>query len=70
MNGDHLLEIRIQGHLDDGRSAWFGGMTVIRTTDGETILRGLVADQAAVWGLLARVRDLGLPLLAVQVTRA
>ncbi len=70
MNGDHLLEIRIKGHLDDARSAWFGDMTVTRTTNGETILRGVVADQAALWGLLARVRDLGLPLLAVQVTHA
>ena len=58
-------EIRLGGRLDDRWAAWFDGMTLTREGDGTTRLHGPVADQAALHGLLGRVRDLGLPLLAV-----
>ncbi|HET6533380.1 MAG TPA: hypothetical protein VFH03_22565 [Actinoplanes sp.] len=58
-------EIRIDGHLDERWSAWFAGLTVIREDDGTTTLRGAVTDQAELHGVLARIRDLGAPLLAV-----
>ena len=56
-------EIRVKGHLDDARSAWFDGLALTRTEDGETVLAGDLPDQAALHGALAKVRDLGLPLL-------
>ena len=58
-------EIRIKGHLDARWAAWFEGLTITREDNGETRLRGLVVDQAALHGLLRKVRDLGLPLLSV-----
>jgi hypothetical protein len=58
-------EIRLQGRLDQRWAAWFDGMTVTPDVDGTTVLRGPVVDQAALHGLLARLRDLGLPLLSV-----
>jgi hypothetical protein len=60
-----LYEIRIQGQLDDRWAARFEGMTLTRTDHGDTLLTGPVADQAALHGLLRRVRDLGMPLLSV-----
>jgi hypothetical protein len=57
--------IRIQGRLDQRWSSWFDGMSVTRGEDGSTVLRGRVGDQAALHGLLQRVRDLGLTLLEV-----
>ena len=59
-------EIRIRGHLDDRWSAWFDGLTVAAEAEGETTLSGLIRDQAALHGVLAKVRDLGLPLIAVN----
>ncbi len=59
-------ELRIKGHLDEAWSEWFDGLVIIHENDGETILRGPVSDQAALHGLLAKVRDLGLELLAVN----
>jgi len=58
-------EIRIKGHLDNRWANWFEGLTITREDNGETRLRGLVVDQAALHGLLRKVRDLGLPLVAV-----
>jgi hypothetical protein len=58
-------EIRLGGRLDARWAAWFDGMTLTDTDDGRTLLTGPVADQAALHGLLRKVRDLGLPLLAV-----
>ncbi len=58
-------EIRFQGHLDPKWAPWFDGFTLDPQADGVTVLRGSVADQAALHGLLARLRDLGLPLLGV-----
>jgi hypothetical protein len=60
-----LYEIRIKGHLDDGWATWFEGLTVTLEANGETLLTGPVVDQAALHGLLRKVRDLGMPLLAV-----
>ena len=58
-------EIRITGHLDDRWAAWFDGMTLDRCDDGTTVLTGLLVDQAALHGLIQRVRDLGIPLVSV-----
>jgi hypothetical protein len=60
-----LYEIRIKGHLDARWSDWFDGLSFTHASDGTTILHGHVADQAALHGLLAKVRDLGLPLVSV-----
>jgi hypothetical protein len=59
--------IRIREQLDPAWSAWFDGLTVVKEADGNTLLAGLVVDQAALHGILMRVRDLGLTLLAVNV---
>jgi hypothetical protein len=58
-------EIRVKGELDTRWQSWFEGMT-ITVADDETIIRGTVADQAALHSLLTRIRDLGLPLIAVN----
>jgi hypothetical protein len=59
-------EIRVRGVLDDHWSAWFDGMQLSSDQPGQTTIAGPVADQAALHGLLAKVRDLGLPLLSVR----
>ena len=59
-------EIRVEGVLDDRWSAWFDDLEVTSDAGGQTIIAGPVADQAALHGLLAKVRDLGLPLLALR----
>jgi hypothetical protein len=61
-----LYRVHVRGHLDDGWSDWLDGFAVERHDDGTTVLVGPVVDQAALHGLLARIRDLGLPLLAVN----
>jgi hypothetical protein len=58
-------EIRLKGHLAPRWAAWFDGLTLTHERDGTTRLAGPVADQAALYGLLHKVRDLGLPLLSV-----
>jgi hypothetical protein len=58
-------EIRLTGRLDAHWAAWFDGLTVSHETDGTTVISGPIADQAALHGLLQRVRDLGLPLVSV-----
>ena len=63
-------EIRIQGRLDDRWSTWLDGLTLSHTHDGTTVLRGLITDQAALHGLLNKLRDIGLPLLSVERTDA
>jgi hypothetical protein len=60
-----VYQIRIKGHLGDQWSDWFGGLTINLESNGETLLTGPVADQAALHGLLRKVRDLGLPLVSV-----
>ena len=58
-------EIRIRGHLTDRWADWFEGMSLTRESDGTTLLQGHVVDQAALHGLLSKVRDTGLPLVSV-----
>ena len=58
-------ELRIEGHLAERWSTWFDGLAVIHKDDGTTVLRGVVVDQAALHGLLARVRDLGATLISL-----
>ena len=60
-----LYEIRVKGHLDDRWVNWFGGLTITLEESGDTLLTGQVVDQAALHGLLKRVRDLGMPLISV-----
>jgi hypothetical protein len=59
-------ELRVQGVLEPHWSAWFEGLRVTSDQPGQTTIAGPVADQAALHGLLAKVRDLGLPLLSVR----
>ncbi|MDQ6754602.1 MAG: hypothetical protein M3017_14680 [Actinomycetota bacterium] len=58
-------QIRLQGHLDSHWATWFDGLTLTTESDGTTIISGPVADQAALHGLLQKVRDVGLPLVSV-----
>ncbi len=61
-----IYQIRVKGNLDRKWSDWFDGLTIMPQADDETLLTGPVADQAALHGLLAKFRDLGLPLLSVK----
>jgi hypothetical protein len=67
-DGRGCYEVRLAGQLDPHWSAWFGGMTLTHEDDGTTSLRGVVADQAQLHGVLGRVRDLGVTLLSVHRT--
>ena len=58
-------EIRLKGHLEARWAAWFDSLCLTPESDGTTVIRGSVIDQAALHGLLSKVRDLGLPLIAV-----
>ena len=59
------VEIRVQGCIDENWSTWFAGLSISHNESGETILTGKVKDQAALYGVLGMLRDLGLPLLSV-----
>jgi len=59
-------EIRLKGHLDESWADWFEGLTFTHESDGSTTLTGENIDQAALHGLLKKIRDLGLPLLSVN----
>ena len=61
-----VYEIRIKGHLGSQWTDWFEGLTITLEEDGDTLLTGPVIDQAALYGLLKKVRDLGLPLVSVS----
>jgi hypothetical protein len=58
-------QITVKEYLDDGWSAWFDSLTISHTAGGATTLTGAVRDQTALYGLLARLRDLGLTLIAI-----
>jgi len=60
-------QLRVDGHIDDHWATWFDNLTLTHESDGTTTLRGSVPDQAALHGLLAKVRDLGVPLISVDV---
>lgn len=62
----YRYEIRVQGHLDQRWSEWFDGLMISYDTDDNTVLRGPLVDEAALHGVLIKVRDLALPLLAVS----
>jgi len=61
-----LNQIRIRGHLDGKWSDWFGGLSIIFEENGDTLLTGPIVDQAALHGLIRKVRDLGISLLSVN----
>jgi hypothetical protein len=61
-----VYQIRIKGHLGREWTDWFGGLTITLEDNGDTLLTGAVVDQAALHGLLRKVRDLGAPLLSVS----
>ena len=59
-------QIRIKGHLGREWTDWFGGLAITQEDNGDTLLTGLIVDQAALHGLLRKVRDLGMPLVSVS----
>jgi hypothetical protein len=64
LNQPMVYQIRIKGHLGRNWTHWFGGLTITLEDNGETLLTGPVVDQAALHGLLRKVRDLGMPLIS------
>jgi len=64
--GPQLYEIRFTGHLDPSRAQMFEGMRMVQEPGGATVLAGPLLDQAALHGVLNRIRDLGLPLISVR----
>jgi hypothetical protein len=65
-NQHPCYEIRFKGHLDDRWTSWFEGLIITLEDNGDTLLTGPVVDQAALYGLLKKVRDVGLPLVSVS----
>jgi len=62
----YRYEIRVQGHLDQHWSAWFAGLAITYDDEDNTVLHGFLVDEAALHGVLIKIRDLSLPLLAVN----
>ncbi|GAP13580.1 hypothetical protein LARV_01335 [Longilinea arvoryzae] len=65
-NQQPCYEIRLKGHLDSQWKDWFSGLTITLEENGTTLLSGPLADQAALHGLLKKVRDLGMPLVSIS----
>ena len=65
-----VYQITVKGHLDSQWSAWFDNMLITNEANGEAVLCGPLADQSALYGVLAKIRNLGLPLLAVTTVAA
>jgi hypothetical protein len=66
LNHSAVYQIRLRGHLGSQWTDWFGGLTISLESDGDTVLTGPVIDQAALHGLLKKVRDLGMPLVSLM----
>ena len=64
----HIYEIRVKGHLDTSWADWMGGLAIVHQPNGETLLVGSLPDQAALHGVLNRLRDLGIPLISVTTS--
>ncbi|MDQ3811538.1 MAG: hypothetical protein M3336_14740 [Chloroflexota bacterium] len=62
-------QIRIKGHLGRQWTDWFGGLAIALEDNGDTLLTGLIVDQAALHGVLRKVRDLGMPMVSVSTRR-
>ena len=60
------IEIRVKGHIDERWSEWLDDLTITHADQDETVLTGSIVDQAALYGLVAKLRDLGLPLLSLS----
>jgi hypothetical protein len=69
MDAPACYEIRVEGHLSTSWSSWFEGLEIRHQAGGETVLLGTLPDQTALHGVLMRIRDLGLPLVAVNRTK-
>jgi hypothetical protein len=63
----HQVQIRVKGQIDERWSEWLDGLTITHTGADETVLTGSILDQSALYGLISKLRDLGLPLLAVNL---
>ena len=63
-----FCEIIVKGHLDIDWSEWFEGLTIAHNDEGETMLSGQVRDQAALYGIISKIRDMGLSLISVKYT--
>jgi hypothetical protein len=66
-NGPQCYQIQFRGHLDPSRAQMFEGLEMVQEPGGDTVLTGLLLDQAALHGVLNRIRDLGVPLISVKV---
>lgn len=66
MRTPEFYEIRVKGHIGDSWASWFEGMTIRHEESGETVLNGPLVDEAALHGVLMKIRDLGLPLVEVK----
>ena len=66
MQMSNVYEIRVKGRLDPRWTDWFEGLTITVESNGDSLITGPVVDQAALYGLLKKVRDLGLPLLSIN----
>ena len=67
LDRERRYTIRLRGQLDPSWSAWLGGLEVAWDARGDTVLRGYLPDQAALHGVLTRVRDLGVPLVSIEL---